>query len=281
MAKLEITEPASSSSSTGKPFKIAVVVVILGVVLFIVGLVLIVIGVSKGECETRASKASQNDTAFCQFSEEATRAGFGKFLEKLKKTYYELHPFNVHYDPDIVQATDQKGATERVKTEFVAYDTTPSVIKTRTDTAWKLLDELNGLNIDTEKLKPRERKALFQARHYLKQVFGQPYDVNFYTGDWMTGPDLFCYRQICYMGYSISRAMKYFQPHNMKDVELIEVKLKTYKVAIKRYIDNMKMGVIRGMVRDDMSCIAGINTLKVQYRNISRFNETGKKIFFQ
>jgi hypothetical protein len=265
------------SGNSGKKVKIATAVIVLGVIFLIVGIILLAIGISKSKCDTSPTSTSQ-DEAFCKYSKEANRVGFGKFLDKVKRKYYELHPFNVFYDPDVSKATDQKGAAERVKAEYVAFDTTPSVIKDRTDTAWSLLDELNKLGIVEERLKPRERKSLAQARHYLKQVFGQPYDVNYYTADWMLGPDLFCYRQICYLGYGIYHATRYLKPNSSKDVELIEKKLKTNKDAVERYINNMKIGVKKGMIRNTESCVAGLNAMKRAYLNISLFNETGRCI---
>ena len=87
--------------------------------------------------------------------------------------------------------------------EYVAYDPSPEAIKTRTDAALALLKEIRDKVINTDALKPRERKALAQVKHYLQHVFGQPYDVNYYAGDWMMGPNLFCWQPICVHGYGV------------------------------------------------------------------------------
>jgi len=67
----------------------------------------------------------------------------------------------------------------------------------------------------------------------------------------------------------------YHKPYNASDVELIETKLKTHKAGILQYIENMKMGVLKGMIRSVEECEAGINTIKRQYLDISLYNSTG------
>ena len=197
--------------------------------------------------------------------------GLAEFLSRVKATFYKLHPYNVHWDPDVT--------TDRVKAEYVAYDPSPSVIKNRTDTALALLKEINEKTINGDALKPRERKALAQVKHYLQHAFGQPYDVNYYAGDWMLGPNLFCWQEICYHGYGVYNRLVNHKPYNAKGVELIETKLKTHKAGILQYIDNMKMGVRKGMVRSVEECQAGINSIKRQYLHVSLYSSTGEGVF--
>ena len=48
----------------------------------------------------------------CGFSQEAQKAGLVEFLDRVKSTYYKLHPYDVHNDPEVT--------TDRVKKEYVA-----------------------------------------------------------------------------------------------------------------------------------------------------------------
>ena len=204
----------------------------------------------------------------CAFSEEAQRTGLPEFLSRVKDTYYKLHPYEVYYDPDVITST--------IREKYVAYDPTPSVIKTRTDVASDLLKEISSKSIDTDKLKPRERKSLVQVKHYLQHIFGQPYDVNYYAGDWMLGPNLFCWQEICAHGYGIYNGIGLFhKPYNASDVNLIETKLRTHKEGILQYIENVKMGVKSGMVRSVEECKAGLNAISKRYLSVSLLNETG------
>ena len=194
--------------------------------------------------------------------------GLGEFLDRVKATYFKLHPYDVHSDPDVTE--------DRITTDFAGYDPTPSMIKNRTDTALGLLSEISGKNVKTDSLKPRERKALAQVKHYLKHVFGQPYDVNYYAGDWMMGPNLFCWQEICYIGYAVHNGLGlYHKPYSASDVKLIEKKLQTHKAGILQYIENMKIGVRKGMIRSVEECEAGMNSIKGRYLNISLYNSTG------
>ena len=254
---------------------VTVVVLAVALIFLIVGIVLIAIAANDQKNEKSSGSTSKEkekkttESILCEFSEEAKRVEFGAFLDRVKATYFKLHPYNVYQDLEVT--------TERVKADFVGYDPTPSVIKKRTDTALDLLSEVNGKNINSDKLKPRARRALAQVKHYLQHVFGWPYDVNYYAGDWMMGPNLFCWQEICYQGYAVYNGLGlYHKPYNASDVELTESKLNTHKAGILQYIENMKMGVRKGMIRSVEECEAGINTIKRQYLKISLYNSTGK-----
>lgn len=135
-------------------------------VFMIVGIVLIAVAASEKE-EARSTPTATTTLAppsRCGFSEEAQKSGLAEFLHRVKSTYYKLHPYDVHSDPE--------ATTDLVKTEYVAYDLTPSAIKNRTVTALELLKEINETQINTDRLNPREKKALAQVKHYLQHVFG-------------------------------------------------------------------------------------------------------------
>lgn len=259
--------------------KIAVLgLIAVGVVLIIIGIVLLAMATSKSNnCAVDSgidstSAPSHQTSERCEFSAEAKRIGLDQFVKKVKATYYKLHPFSVPFDPDVENSL--KGI-EIIKREFVAYDPTPSVIKNRTDISRALFNEISYKKVNSDALKPRERKTLAQVEHYLKQMFGQPYDVNYYAGDWMMGPNLFCWQPICYHGYDFYNGIIYHRPYTAEDVELIRTKLETHKKGILQYIDNMKMGIRKGMVRNVESCVAGTHSVKRKYLNVSLYNETG------
>ena len=250
---------------------ITIVLMAVALVILIVGIVLIAVSASgrKGNNKSPASTSKPGEEDRCSSSEEAQRMGLAEFLGRVNATYYKLHPYDVFYDPDVT--------TDRVKMEYVAYDPTPSIIKIRTDTALALLQEINNKEVNTDKLKPRERKALAQVKQYLQHTFGQPYDANYYGGDWMMGPNLFCWQEICNHGYGVYNGLGlHHKPHNAEDVKLIENKLKTHREGILEYIENMNMGVRRGMIRSVEDCQAGINSVKRAYLNVSLHNETGE-----
>ena len=259
--------------------------IVLGIVLITIGIVLLVLANSREtKCGGRivnnntartSSGASFQVAKRCQPSEEAKRVGLAEFIDQVKETYYILHPYNIPYHPDVDHFSLE--SVERVKREYVAYDPTPAVIKQRTDLSELLLQEIKDKDINLNALSPRERKSVAQIKHYLQHVFGQPYDVNYYAGDWMMGPNLFCWQPVCYHGYDIYNGIGlYHKPFNASDVKAIKSKLETHKVSILQYIENMKMGIRKGMVRSVEECVAGTDAIKRKYLNVSLYNETGK-----
>ena len=86
-------------------------------VFMIVGIVLMAVALRS----TATATTTMAPSSRCGFSKEAQKAGLADFLDRVKSTYYKLHPYDVFYDPDVT--------TDHVKKEYVAYDPTPSVIK--------------------------------------------------------------------------------------------------------------------------------------------------------
>ena len=266
--------------------------IFLGIVLVITGISLLALSNSKApncghvdrEPRTATTSPSREQTsnwALCEYSHEAQRIGLEEFIRKVKSTYYKHHPFNIVYHPDVFYENLEFAVVERVKEEYVAYDPTPSVIKSRTDASLALLEEFNNIDFHLNALKPRERKSVAQIRHYLQHMFGQPYDMNYYTGDWMMGPNLFCWQPVCYHGFDVYNGIGlYHKPYDVSDLKLLKEKLETHKAGILQYIENMKMGIRKGMVRSVEECLAGTDSIKRKYLNVSLYNETGQCVFY-
>lgn len=247
---------------------IVAIIVLLGITCLIIGIVLISLAKDKhkGECDAKKDKSQQrNQTQTansdeCAPSEEAVRVSLYKLLEKIQFETYVLNPNLLRFNP---------GKTpEEIRRDFKPYDPTPSEIKRRTDGAWRLLTEINKTNIDSAKLKPRERKAISQIKFYLRHVFGHPYDGNYYSGDWMLGPNFFCWQPICVLGEEISGSLRHFAPKNLSDMEVIRNILESYNKSISQYTQNVKLGVKAGMVGSIEECRAGIDSLKEYFSHI-------------
>ena len=192
------------------------------IVLFIVSMILVVVGISliivssskSNDCPP--TKNGNAETAkFCGLSREATRAGFREFLDEIKQEFFRLHPHQSYHDP----AMDFVEDLEVLRNAYKPFDPKPSNLKTITDASRTLLERLNALKLDVSRLKPRERKVLTQAKHYLKHVFGQTYDLNYYAGDWMMGPNHFCWQPICDIGKDIFYHLDYFKPSGLEGLE--------------------------------------------------------------
>jgi len=242
------------------------VIALIGLILLIVGIVLLV-NAKREECDT--SVASQSGSNRCSYSEEAKRAGVDTFLQKVQDKYYELHPQDLVFKPGGVELSV-------LMTKFKPYNPDPKNLKRITDSVQNLLGELQGLGVNTRLLKPREKKAIAQLKHFLKNNFGSPYDADYYAGDFLMGPNLFCWQQICSVGYSdIEKGLGNLFPKNLHDVRLFLNKMKLVADTFSTYINNMRLGVKAGMVRSTEECLAGINSFKRSYLQISLQGDQG------
>ena len=251
---------------------VLIVLAVIAIIILIVGIVLIALAAKKKDCDEKGDKhpgstGEQTPATFCEYSEEAKRIGLNDIILRVKKSYYDNHPFQLPNDPDATR--------DEIKKKYTAYNPTPEYIKQVTDAAWELFKKVNETKVDFDKLKPRERKALSQLKHYLKTVFGQPFGMNFYSGDWMMGPTFACSESICYVSTHLQGMLKRLKPENLEDITLIESKLKTHKTGILRYIENIKMGKLHGMVYSQDACVSARKTMTSIYRNIALKNETG------
>ena len=183
-------------------------------------------------------------------------------LNRIKSDYFKLYPNEVYANPEV--------GIDEIVDNFVPYDPSWQALKTRTDHARKLRQELSEMNIQASNLRPREKKALAQAEHYLESNFGNPYDENYYAGDWMLGPNYFCWQHICAvartLGYHYNPLNGYI-PDSVEGVEKIIETIKQMKVTYGTYRNNMVLGVKTGMVRSVKDCEAGYNAFIANFPN--------------
>ena len=198
------------------------------------------------------------------------------FIKKVQKTYYRMNPNKIVYMPDVT--------ISNIRQEFSAYDAKPSSIKKRTDAARTLLAEINNMKLDEMNMLPRERKAVAQVKHYLQSNFGSPYDENYYAGDWMMGPNYFCWQPICYIGSDLRahfNTRSYgFQPKSVDDVEFVIESIKKHGRSVIQYVENMKYGIKAGMLRSVEDCKSGLNSISGRFKQISRKNKNGTHNFY-
>lgn len=195
-------------------------------------------------------------------------------METLKKI--ETSYFHILYPENIFQ---KFGATpEEIRQFFRPWDPTPASLKSKTDEANTLRAELIDLKINRTLLKLRERKAIHVAKQILLNNFGwAPFTKNYYTGDWMLGPDFLCWHPICGVFYNLNAVISFFKPRNVSDLRKLEHLFQQHNNTFERYIDNLKLGVRTGFVRQIEACRAGKHNMHyLYYRNIFLYNESGK-----
>ena len=242
----------------------ACVLAFLGLVILITGIALLVKANSK-ECSPARQETGE---ARCDFSKEANASGFSKFLDKVFQAYYQFFPYELAYKPG--------GVTEAyLRANFKPYDPSPAKLKEITTSSLQLLKELDDMKINTNKLKLREKKAMVQLKHFLKHIFATPYDGNYFAGDFLMGPNLFCWQPICSVGSHVYYNMRYFKPSTVQDVDFLQDKFKQLNETFSQYIENLRYGIKAGMVRSVEECIAGVNAMKQSYLNVSLKGDVG------
>lgn len=258
------------------PYYIAIAA---AVILCLVGIILVGIGgteLSKDEkvcSKGRSLKEAIKQSKPCDYSNEANRVGLDDFLKKVKSTYFKMRPNNVVYDPDSTPVS--------VRQTFSPYNAHPDAIRDRTDAARRLFKEAVNLeeSVDSDKLKPREIKAIAQVKHFLQSNFGTPYDENYYAGDWMLGPNKFCWQPICYVGNDLKAHFSYessgIRPKTLDDLNFVIDHLKLLNDSIMQYIENVKYGVKAGFVRSVEDCQDGLYSIQRAYIRISQDGPEG------
>lgn len=79
-------------------------------------------------------------------------------------------------------------------------------------------------------------------KHFLQHTFGVPYAENYYAGDWMMGPDLFCWQPICALSYDINAYAIHVKPKTYADVQLVIDAIRKHQTSINRYRYHYKKG---------------------------------------
>lgn len=220
-----------------------------------------------------ASKAEKGQSTACSYSNEARNVRLKEFLRKVKTVYYKMNPNKVVYDPDSTPAS--------IRQDFKPYNAHPNAIRERTEAAQALYREMNELEkeADSNKMKPRERKAIAQAKHFLQSNFGEPYAENYYAGDWMLGPNTFCWEPVCYLGKDLQDHFTYhewgIQPETVDDVKFVIDHLKQLKDSLMQYIENMKLGIKAGFVRSQEDCQYSLYSIQREYLKVSQRGSKG------
>ena len=210
----------------------------------------------------------------CIPSAESNSSKLTDTLEKIQDEFFRvLWPEMIYQKPGVTP--------EEIRATFRSWDPSPSTIKSKTDAAAKLLKELNSLKINTTLLKIRERKAVHVAKAILLNNHAwAPYGQNYYSGDWLLGPDWFCWQPICVVFYHLNGVITFFKPHNLTDLKKLDSFFDGVNHTFEGYIENLKLGVRTGYIRNKEACVNGIHNLRYSYyRNIALENETGRNKF--
>ena len=214
------------------------------------------------------STDTSSDTS-CLPSTEASRSSLTDLLAEVQRVFfYQLHPEQIYLMDSV--------PTEDIRQHFRPYDPSPDAIKRRTDQAMELRRRLNALQINTRQLKLRERKAIHVASDMLLSLGWEPYSQDYYAGDWLLGPNMFCWEPLCAVFRHLNFAISHFKPDDMIQLERLKELFDQYNQAFDRYVENWRLGALTGYRRPFKACKAAVHTVKYQkYRGIAMNGETG------
>lgn len=265
-------ETASRKSSKKKRRKLCLIIifVVLGILClccFFAGIALI----AEARRNRNTDESEPSKQSDCDYSQEAKRAGLDDLFQKVQNKYFELYPNKITGKPNV--------SPEEVKKRYRSYDPTPASIKLIAHEAAKIADEIEKMPISMDKLTLREKRGVAQLLHWAKHAFPfmVPYGYDYYVGDWMMGPDIFCWFPICMVPSEVGAAFKHFKPSTVSDVELLRDRFKELENTFNQFVENMRLGVDAGMVRTIEECKAGLDGLKGSYKDVALKGPSGIK----
>lgn len=89
-------------------------------------------------------------------------------------------------------------------------------------------------------------------------------------GQWMLGPNRFCYTEvIARLPFHFRAFLKRLSPKTVEDMEVIIEALKSFGRGIKRYQENIELGVKAGMVGSVEECRVGLDCISQKYPKIA------------
>lgn len=254
----------SGRKTLGKRRRVAActfgVLLVVSLTLFTVGLVFIL----KKKCTEQSRDTSTSAVDLCKHSEEAIKSGLIDLLANVRKDFKKNCPCRGFTGKNALVP-----AREYLK---------PSNIKDVTDKARKRLKQFKSLSIDKTKLTPRELKSLAKLEQFLSHNFGTPED-DYYSGSWLLGPNIMCnsgYMCIWFKHHVRYTVRATFQPKSQQDVMKIRKAFTYYNKTVQQYIDNLRDGVKRGMMRSTEACVAGLDALKSQFTKVAELSAAGK-----
>ncbi|XP_068734656.1 uncharacterized protein [Montipora capricornis] len=235
-----------------------------GIACLVTGIVLIVqANTRKATQKCQLPKTAPVINTGCEFSAEAQRSGLERFLHEAQEKFYELLPHKIVFKHDVT--------SDEIRQRYRSYDSRPTQIKHVTDEIADLSKRLKKLKINKDKLNLREKRAIAQLSHWMEHVFpyGVPFAYDYYAGDWLMGPNIFCWSSICFLPLDLGKALPHFQPSTLSEMETIRRKLIEVNQTLSQFLKNMKMGVAAGMVRTIEECKAGLDGLRGAFREVA------------
>ena len=200
----------------------------------------------------------------CEEIEKQQNPKARALYRKIKAKYHELHPSSR------LENSDGVSTIQPLYLNF-----TPSLYKMRTRAAKDLLEELETLGGKSE-LSKEEHLVFELFRRFLINTFGEPYENNYEIGDWLLGPNIFCWQKSCSLLSLLGDALAEIKAKTVKDVELMAEFIKKCGEGYKQRIKNLKNGILAGIVLPDDACQAGLQNFKRFHVHVAKNGANGR-----
>lgn len=190
-------------------------------------------------------------------------------FKTIKATYHEFSP-----ELGLKNSNETYQKNEKHPKPF---NFTPEAYQQKTRTAQSLLNEMKKLeqSLLTTTVIDEERHTFELFRHFLSNTFGEPYENNYEAGDWLMGPNIFCWQQSCQLAKKIHVVLTNFVPGNGRDVEKMIELMKEFGDAFRQRMRNLKYGVAVGIVPPQEACRAGLSCFKLKHINVTKHGKKG------
>lgn len=258
----------SQDQSSKKCYAFIVFVLLASLITFIIGVVLLNRDpdcTAKPVKQTATYYAIKDLNEYCKASPEAERIKLNNFLQKCQKLYFKIYP---HEEIAFNLNNANQDQLNEISRKFTPYVPTPQYLKGIADETHALIEEVEKLKPNEDLMKPKESQIFDEIKIFLDQFMASVYDIDFYGGDWMFGPNYFCMNRICYLPHEVNSLTLHFRPKSLSDVKFLVKTFQGYKQTFEEYIANMKLGVNVGMVRSKLSCQSGSDALKQNYIDV-------------
>ena len=233
------------------------------IVLLVVFLCIVGIGGVTATAAFLLTKGSDNSSE-CDETKTEENDKARRLYQKIKVKYTELHP-----EP-LVKNNDGTSTIAPLYLNF-----TPALYKARTQAATDLLKELESLEKDL--VLSKEESLTFELfRRFLVNTFGIPYENNYEIGDWLLGPNIFCWQDSCMLLSSLNTALSSMKPRTVQDIELMVDFMKKCSEGYKQRIRNLNNGVLAGIVLPDVACRAGLRNFKRVHVHVAKNGPDGR-----
>ena len=208
---------------------------------------------------------ARDSESFCDQRHDKQTLRVRELYEKIQSKYHEVHP------GPLLKNENGITSVQRLYMNF-----TPALYKLRTQTAKSLLKELTS--IETSITLPKDESLTFELyRRFLVNTFGvSAYENNYEIGDWLLGPNIYCWQKSCELLSLLHDALKQIKPKTVNDVELIVDFMKKCSEGYRQRIKNLKNGVLAGIVLPDVACRAGLENFKMDHVSVAKKGAYGK-----